>query len=189
MLHKTVTPEDTLNFVRRTKKHGIISLVAFMTGLPTETREEQLATLKLIWQIMEIAPETFINGAAMFRPYPGGELFDRCVTEYNLEMPNTFRDWANIETLGGNKPPWIERLWFDQNLWTHVTFARLSKIGLLNDTCMKILKRYGLHYAIAAYFYGKLSHIRLKYNYYGFPFEFYALHLLWKWRGEMPELS
>lgn len=189
MLHKTVTPEDILNFVRRTNKHGIISLVAFMTGLPTETREEQLETLKLIWRILDLAPETFINGAAMFRPYPGGELFDRCVKEYGLEIPKTFKDWADVETIGGNKPPWVDRLWFDQNLWTHVTFARLSKVGQLTEMCKKISQKYGIHYAIAAYLYGKLSHARLKYNYYGFPFEFYALHLLWKWRGEIPELS
>lgn len=189
MLNKTITPEDILNYVKRAKKHGIISLVAFMTGLPSETRKEQLETLKLIWEILDAAPETFINGAALYRPYPGGELFNQCVKEYGLKMPESFRGWADIETIGGTKPPWVDRLWFDQNLWTHVTFARASKVGYLSEMCKKILEKYGLHYAIAAYFYGKLSHARLKYNLYSLPFEFYALHLLWKWRGEIPELS
>jgi len=189
MLHKTITPEDILTFVKRAKEHNIIPLVAFMTSFPTETREEQLETLRLIWQILKANPQTFINGMAMFRPYPGGELYDRCVKEYGLNMPDTLRGWMYIDVVGGKKQPWVDRLWFDQNLWTQVTFARLSKLGQLTEMCKKISRKYGIHYAIAAYLYGKLSHARLKYNYYGFPFEFYALHLLWKWRGEIPELS
>lgn len=189
MLHKTITPQDILNFVERVKKYNIIPLVAFMTSFPTETKAEQLESLRLIWQILEANPQTFINGMAMFRPYPGGELYDRCVQEHGLDMPCTLREWMHIDVVGGKKPPWVDRVWFDQNLWTHVTFARLSHLGQLGEMCKKISKKYGLHYAIAAYVYGKLSHFRLKHNYYKFPFEFYVLHLLWKWRGEMPELS
>ncbi|MDD5453893.1 MAG: radical SAM protein [Candidatus Ratteibacteria bacterium] len=189
MLHKTVTPEDTLNFVKRTKKHGIISLVAFMTGLPTETRAEQLQTLKLIWGIMEIAPETFINGAAMFRPYPGGELYEQCVRDYNLKMPITFRGWMDVETIGGTKPPWIKDLYFSQNLWMHTTFARYENLGQLTGICKKIYKKYGLLPAIGAYLWGKVSHYRLKHNYYGFLIDFWLLQAYWHQRGEIPELS
>lgn len=189
MLHKTITPEDILNFVKRAHKYNIVPLVAFMTGLPSETKEEQLETLKLIWQILEVAPECFINGAAMFRPYPGGELYERCVKEYNLKMPTSFRGWMHVETIGGTKPPWVKDLYFSQNLWTHTMFARYEKLGQLTDICKKINKKYGLFAAVAAYVWGKVSYYRLKYNYYGFPIDFMALQAYWHCRKEIPELS
>jgi len=189
MLHKTVTPEDNLIFVKRAKKHNIIPLIAFMTGLPTETRDEQLETLKLIWQILEANPNTFINGAAMFRPYPGGELYEQCIRDYNLKMPDTFKGWANIETIGGTKPPWIKHLYFSQNLWTHVTFARFEKLGMLGDMCKKINTKFGLFAAVAAYIWGKVSYYRLKYNYYDFLIDFMILQAYWSYRGEVPEMS
>ena len=189
MLHKTQTPEDILNFVKRCKEHNIVPLVAFMSGIPSETKEEQLQTLKLIWQILEINPQTFINGPAMFRPYPGGELYDRCVVEYGLEMPKTFKDWAQAETVGGSKPPWVEEIYFTQNLWTHVMFARLEKLGQLWGICGKIAKKYSYAHAVAAYIFGKIAYYRLKHCYYKYPVDFWLLHVYWKIKGEVPELS
>ena len=189
MLRKTVSPDDILTFVKRAHKYKIVPLVAFMTGLPTETKAEQLETLKLIWQILEAAPETFINGAAMFRPYPGGELYEQCVRDYGLEMPETFRGWTDVETIGGTKPPWVKDLYFSQNLWMHTMFARYEKLGQLNGICKKIYDKYGLFAAIAAYFWGKISYYRLKYNYYGFPIDFKIIQAYWHYRGEIPELS
>jgi len=189
MLRKTITPQDILTFVKRAKKHSIVPVVAFMTGLPTETKSEQLETLKLIWQILEANPETFINGAAMFRPYPGGELYEQCVRDYNLKMPTKFREWINVETIGGTKPPWIKELYFSQNLWTHITFARYEKLGQLVGICEKIYKKYGLFASIAAYFWGKASYYRLKHNYYGLPIDFMILQAYWHYRDEIPEMS
>jgi len=189
MLHKTITPDDILNSVRRAKKHGIISLVAFMTGVPGETEKEQMETLKLIWKILEIAPETFINGPAMYRPYPGGELYDKCVREYGLKMPKTLKEWSHLEMIGGTKPPWVKRMYFVQNLWTHVTFARLSNLGQLGGVCKKIAKKYGVITAVAAFIFAKISHFRLKHCFYFFPLEFWLLHVYWKIKGEVPEYS
>lgn len=189
MLQKTITPEDILNFVKRAKKYNIVPNVAFMTGLPTETRAEQLETLKLIWQILEVEPKSFINGAALFRPYPGGELYEQCVRDYNLQMPTTFRGWMNVETIGGTKPPWVKDLYFSQNLWMHTAFARYEKLGQLKGICKKIYDKYGLFASVAAYVWGKVSYYRLKYNYYDYLIDFRIIQAYWHYRDEIPELS
>ena len=189
MLHKTITPDDILNSVRRTKQYGITPLVAFLTGIPGETGEEQLATMRLIWRILEAAPETFINGPAMYRPYPGGELYEKCVREYGLKMPKTLRGWMHLDVVGGTKPPWVKRMYFVQNLWTHVTFARFSNLGQLRGVCKKIAKKYGVVVAIAAFIFAKIAHFRLKHCFYFFPIEFWLLHIYWRIKGEVPEYS
>lgn len=189
MLHKTVSPLDILNFVKRCKKHNIVPLIAFMTGLPTETKKEQLQTLRLIYKILESNPATFINGPATFRVYPGGELYNQCIQNYNLKMPTSFRDWIHSDTIGGYKNPWIDHLYFSQNLWSHVTFARLDKLNQLTSVCKKISKKYNIILAILAFFYGKISHFRLKHNFYHINIDFYILYLYWRLNGEIPEFS
>lgn len=189
MLHKTITPDDILNFVKRAKQHGITPLVSFLTGVPGETEEEQLETLRLIWKILEIAPETFINGPAMYRPYPGGELYDKCVREYGLRMSKTLRGWMHLEAVGGPKSPQVKKMYFVQNLWTHVTFARYSKLGQLREICIKISKKYGFIIALAAFIFAKIAHFRLKHCFYKYPIEFWLLHIYWRIKGEIPEYS
>lgn len=125
----------------------------------------------------------------MFRPYPGGELYEQCVRDYNLKMPESFRGWMDVETIGGTKPPWVKYLYFSQNLWMHTMFARYEHLGQLNGICKKINKKFGLFAAVAAYFWGKISYYRLKHNYYDFLIDFMILQAYWNYRGEIPELS
>ena len=193
ILHKMITPDDILNFVERAKKHGIMPVISFLTGVPGETKEEQLETLRLIWKILEIEPRTIINGPAMYRPYPGGELFDMCVNTYGLKMPETLSGWVNTESLGGPKPPWVENLYFTQNLWTHVTFACYSKSGQLRKMCIDIFRSRGVMCgvipALAVFVFAKLAHFRLKHCFYKFPIEFWLLHIYWRIQGSVPEYS
>ncbi len=174
MLRKPITPEDILTFVRRSAKFDITSVVSFMTGLPGETREEQLETLALIWKILEIAPGTFINGPALWRPYPGGDLFDQAV-ELGLEVPQTFREWMHLDTMGGPKAPWVKDLHFNQFEWYHVQHARASNLGqvraVFNDASwLKFLFRS---------VYAKISLFRLKRTAYKFLVDFKLLYRAW----------
>lgn len=193
MLHKTITPEDTLNFVKRCKKHGIRPLIAFLTAVPGETREEQMETLRLIWKILEIEPRATINGPAMYRPYPGGELFEKCVNEYGLKMPETFRGWMHLEAVGGPKPPWVKDMRFSQHIWTEVNFANASKNGRLPELCQETIRVRGIIpgslRALVIYVFAKVSHFRLKHCFYRFPIDFWLLQMYWRRRGEIPELS
>lgn len=193
MLHKMTTPDDILNFVKRARRHGITPLVSFLTGVPGETKEELLETLRLIWKILEIEPRTTINGPAMYRPYPGGELFDECVREYGLKMPETLSGWVHLEMIGGPRPPWVENIYFTQNLWTHVIFASYSKSGQLGKICRGVLGKRGVIRGViptlAVFVFAKLAVFRLKHCFYKFPIEFWLLHIYWRIRGEIPELS
>jgi radical SAM superfamily enzyme YgiQ (UPF0313 family) len=169
LLRKGCTVEDILNFVRRVKKFNISPVVAFMTGIPTETYKEQLETLRLIRDILRIEPRTAINGPANFRPYPGGELYDMCIKDYNLKMPDSLEDWAKAEVLGGTHPPWIKRMYFNQYIWTSTLSATHTYKHILKRIAMNPLKGMGF------LFMAVLSRFRLKHVFYKLPFEFRVL--------------
>lgn len=169
LLRKNIKVGDILNFVKRTKKFNIVPLVAFMTGIPTETEAEQMQTLRLIRDILRIQPKAFINGPADYRPYPGGELYDMCVNKYNLKMPESLEEWAESEILGGARSPWVKRQYFNQYLWTEVRVATYPPQYIWEKIRRNPLK--GLAILLLAV----ISKFRLKCLFYRFPFEFRLL--------------
>ncbi|TBR17895.1 B12-binding domain-containing radical SAM protein [bacterium] len=184
LLRKGCKVEDIVNFVRRTKRNNIIPGVAFMTGIPTETESEQMETLALIRQLLRIEPRTIINGPANFRPYPGGELYEMCVKKYNLKMPDSLEEWANAEILGGAHPPWVNKMFFNEYIWTSVKAASYSGSYIVKKLFPNPLKGLGIFFLMV------ISKIRLKYLYYRFPFEFKLLDWYHKFIvKKIPEFS
>lgn len=181
MLQKPITPEDIVNFVRRAGKFNITSVVSFMTGLPGETEEEQLETLALIWKLLEIEPGTHINGPALWRPYPGGDLFDKA-QELGLEIPKTFREWVDLETLGGLNPPWVKKVHFNQFEWFHVKHARAANLGQIEET----FNDTGWFKSLLRTIYAKVSLFRLKHASYRFLLDFKLLHRAWWYTSDIP---
>ncbi len=179
-LRKGIKVKDIMTFIIRCKKFNIRPLIAFMTGLPTETKKEQKETLKLIRDILYICPEANINGPANFRPYPGGELYDFCVKNYNLKMPNTLEEWTNIEMLGGGKTPWIRKLYFNQFLWMSTKATTYNKKIIFELFQKKSLKYYGI------FIFSTISKFRLRFLFYKLPFEFLLLHIYYKYIVKVP---
>jgi anaerobic magnesium-protoporphyrin IX monomethyl ester cyclase len=170
VLHKGINVEDILNFVRRTKKFNIMAVVSFMTGIPTETEQEQLQTLYLIRDILRIQPKAIIIGPANYRPYPGGELYDMCVKQYNLKIPDSLEKWAQAEILGGSNPPWVKKVYFNTYLWTSVRAASLTYKEVWEKTSKNPLKLLGI------LCFCMVSRFRLKHIFYKFPIEFLLMN-------------
>lgn len=184
-LKKGCKVEDILTFVKRAKKFNITTVVSFITGLPTETKEEQAQTLRLIRDILRIQPKAFINGPQFFRPYPGGELYDLCVKKYNIKMPNSLEEWARADILGGAHPPWVDKSYFNQYLWISTKAAsKYSNAFIWEKMLRNPLK------GIGVFLLAKISKFRLNHVFYKFPFEFRLLD--WYHRlilKKIPELS
>ena len=171
-LRKGIKVKDIYNFVRRCKKFNITPLVAFMTGLPTETRKEQMETIRVIRDLLIIDPKVNINGPANFRPYPGGELYKFCVENYNLKLPNSLEEWATVKIMGGSRPPWVKRrkLIVNKYLWTSILATKLS-LKDIKKSEPNIIKR------IALSFLTILAKIRIRYVFYRFPIEFILMEI------------
>ncbi len=74
LLRKGSTVELNYRAARICKKHGIRIWANYMLGIPTETKEEALATVKMIRSI-----EPYRASPSFFTPHPGSDLYDYCV--------------------------------------------------------------------------------------------------------------
>ncbi len=169
LLNKGIEIKDILNFVKRCKKFNFKPSVSFMTGIPTETEKDQRKTFILIREIMRINPGTLIQGPQSYRPYPGGDLYDMCVNQYNLKMPNSLDEWATSELLGGTRPPWVKKIYLNKYLWFSRALATKSFKDILWEQRNNLLKALGI------LLFSLLSKIRLKAVFYKIPIEFLLL--------------
>lgn len=111
-LKKGITPKQTYKAAVKCVKYGIFPQFSFMIGLPGETKEDMLKTLKLVKKIKKISHSIGFTEIQVLRPYPGGEVYQECL-DYGLYEPKTLEEWEDkakaafgyldLETL-----PWIK---------------------------------------------------------------------------------
>jgi anaerobic magnesium-protoporphyrin IX monomethyl ester cyclase len=118
MLNKGYRLEKVYGLIRAMAKvPRIHSNYSFMIGLPGETYEEYLRTLRLISFIHRQDKEAFIIGPQYFRLYPGGELYETVKTRYHISEPSTFEGWAEkydpekdpYRSYKTARYPWVEK--------------------------------------------------------------------------------
>jgi len=92
LIRKSVKIEVIENAVNMAHRVGIKTRGSFMLGLPTETKEDSLATIDFAMKLpLDIAK---FNLAV---PYPGTELLNMAIAE-GLQITD---DWSNINTAAG----------------------------------------------------------------------------------------
>lgn len=94
LVNKGVTISRIEDTVRLIKKSGIKSRASFILGLPTETREESLNTIKFAYSL----PIDQIR-VALATPFPGTKLWDIAVKEGKIDPDNI--DWTRLSLMGG----------------------------------------------------------------------------------------
>lgn len=146
VLRKGVTVEQNLQAARICKKYGITIWANYMMGIPTETRDEVLDTVRLI---KEIDPDYY--SPAFYTPHPGTDLYTfvvendlSLIEDYdsyrrNPEEPKirgqdyTFLKWAMEESMR-RKPRNAFKRWA-RHQWRRLRRATprkvLRKLGLL----------------------------------------------------------
>ena len=93
-LKKDIKVENIIRSSRMLGEAGIVATYSFMMGIPGETIEDMRLTRKLITQIRRENPNVTMIGPQIFRPYPGGELYQECVEKYGYVSPVTIDDWT-----------------------------------------------------------------------------------------------
>lgn len=110
-LKKDITTEDLLNSAKVCAKSGIIPVYSWMIALPGKTNVEMKSNIKIMRQINKICPSARHYDNFIFRPYPGGELYDQC-KKLGLYEPVSLREWANTSINTGYKSlddlPWVD---------------------------------------------------------------------------------
>lgn len=133
-LRKGQTVKQIKHAVAQCNKHGISPNCSIMIGIPTETAEEREETYKLIDDLFS-AGKVDLLGPQMYRPYPGGLLFEEA-KKHGLTLPNNFRDWAT---------------YYDENplgdvFDTKINYPWLTKKAQKQLPFVWIVVHYGLNY-------------------------------------------
>lgn len=86
-LRKGTTVEQNYKATEICKKLGIRIFANFMLGIPTETKEETMETVKMIKKI-----RPYIPSPAFYTPFPGSDLFEYC-EKNDLSLIKTHSDY------------------------------------------------------------------------------------------------
>lgn len=111
-LKKDISPEQIYNAAVKCVKYDIVPIFSFMTGLPGETKEERLETLRLIKKLKGVSNKVGFTTIQIIRPYPGGELYQDCL-KYGIYEPKNLEEWGNkskvsLYYLDTADLPWID---------------------------------------------------------------------------------
>ena len=91
-IRKGTTAEQNLEAARICRKHGIAIWANYMMGLPTETEEEVMDTVRMV---RKIDPDYY--SPAFFTPHPGTDLYDY-VAEHDLSRITDYDSYRRNPT-------------------------------------------------------------------------------------------
>jgi len=111
LLQKDITVDQTEHAVQACHEVGIVPLLFFMMGIPGEARSQLYDTLAFMARLKRRYPRAIVCGPGLFRPYPGGSLYDQAMRA-GLEEPSSLGGWAKElgpqGFLQSSSLPWIE---------------------------------------------------------------------------------
>jgi len=93
LLRKGSTAEMNYRAAKICKRYGVRIWANYMFGIPTETKEEALATVRMIRAIKPYRPSP-----AFFTPHPGSDLYDYCVKN-DLSLIKAHSDYSRAPIL------------------------------------------------------------------------------------------
>ncbi|OGR40906.1 MAG: hypothetical protein A2X35_02955 [Elusimicrobia bacterium GWA2_61_42] len=104
-IDKDITVSQVLEAHKKAVAAGFKANYHFMLGFPEETRADILETLKTAASLTEDL-NTNVYGPAMYIPYPGTPLFDKCV-QLGFTPPSRLEDWSAFDWEETSKLPWF----------------------------------------------------------------------------------
>jgi radical SAM superfamily enzyme YgiQ (UPF0313 family) len=163
MIDKDATVKDTIEFVKQAKELSIIPLLSLMVGLPS-VKEDTETTVKLMRDVKLLYSKSRIY-LFFYTPYPGTKLYETALKN-GLEAPASLDAWADY-TLNRIQTPWVNKKYqgLTEILTFYFTLAYPSEYHISpgDPLLIKLLKK----------FISLLTLVRLKVNFFRFPFEFF----------------
>jgi len=94
LMQKDITVEQVLRVNRRLARTGISCKYSFMAGFPGETDEQMIDTMDLMCRLLEENPHASATPLGIYTPYPGTDLFGKCLAAGLTNFPDNLEDWS-----------------------------------------------------------------------------------------------
>lgn len=95
LITKDITVEQIVRSAHVCSEAGITPIYSWMVAIPTQTKEEIFDTINVMVEISHICPSSIHYPLWIFRPFPGGSLYDLCIKN-GLVVPETLRGWTDM---------------------------------------------------------------------------------------------
>lgn len=104
LIKKDLRVKDVFVAHQRAKAMGFAVNYHFMIGLPDETQQDILQTLRLICRLIR-DPHVYIFGPSIYIPYPGTPLYERSMA-LGFKPPQDLESWVSYDWQNRPKLPW-----------------------------------------------------------------------------------
>ncbi|HEB12275.1 MAG TPA: B12-binding domain-containing radical SAM protein [Actinobacteria bacterium] len=162
LLKKDINSDQVVRAVKRCVSHDIVPYLYFMNGIPGEDIGEIKKTSLFMYNLKTAHPQVVLNGPGIFRPYPGGELYYRCL-DAGYSDPETLREWAERD-LGANYLPTGSLPWVPEPKFVDDLHWYLYK-ACREDRILKY------RFAWPRMALGRMAQWRFQHNFWRFRFE------------------
>jgi len=170
LIKKDLNVEQIINAAEIINGFDLRSTFSFMCGLPSETKYDMNKTVELIMKIKKINPEFALIGPQIFRPYPGGELYD-IAKQSGFKEPESLRGWIALDSLNATGYSSLDQLRWIQDK-KYVYFLSQNMGYLVNSLYDLITKRSkNLPQSSKHSIYGLIQKIRWKTKFFYLPYE------------------
>lgn len=160
MLKKGLCLEELPLVNRKLMEVGIAVKYSFMAGFPGEKQGERQSTLSLMRRLVEENPIAYTTNLQLYCPYPGTELYQRCL-EAGYPFPKSLDGWAafNWNSISSFLIDPRERKWLERaSYFTFFLDGKTVKEYYVNRRWLKTL----------AELYTQVVRLRCKMGFYGF---------------------
>jgi len=171
LMNKGITKDDAIRANRKLAKHGIGAVYSFITGVPTETREEVFKTLDLADLLRNENPLAGISGFLPYGPLYGTPLYDKAV-ELGFKTPSSLEQWS-FSTQEEIKRPYLSKK-RDRELKYLFYLARLAD----TKTVIKYLQSRPV-LCLLARLYMPIVRFRWRYRFLAFPLDIRLVEFLY----------
>jgi len=166
LIHKDITVDDILRSARLSHAHGIKGRYQWMTGIPGETREDALKTVRLIDDVSRINAQS-AHSLELYLPYPGNELFDMAC-KAGWRPPKNIEDWG-VYRWQGRYPYHKEGTWFYKSIQYSNFFFRYSSLASMSAFSENIKPVFRAVNTL----YWPFAAVRWKMRWFGMPVEYW----------------
>lgn len=106
-INKQISVDDIVSAAMVSKKYGLPVSISFMSGFPFEGDRERSMTYDLMDRIRQINPSISIEGANVYTPYPGNDLYEES-KKLGFAEPGSLAAWSGFVYNTSNLP-WFSK--------------------------------------------------------------------------------
>ncbi len=85
----------------------------FFVGMPGETKKDLLNTKELLLELLEDNPHCYLGFGSDWKPIPGSQMTAMAKQQFNLQIPATLENWAEIDSFDARSV--IRYYWYSKD--------------------------------------------------------------------------